>query len=96
MFLINFYEKAARNTLRHYVYNQQNAVGNSGSRGSLSEEWTVLKEGDSVVQRVNRGEVAKSFRQFAKDAEEKLSSLVYKYQVARSGPHQVSGEEYAY
>lgn len=96
MFLVNYYEKAARNTLRHYTYRQQESVNDSGSQGVLSEEWTMIKEGDTVIQRSSRGEIAKSFRQFGKDADEKLRDLVFKYQIARCGPHQVSGSEYAY
>jgi hypothetical protein len=94
IYLVNFYDKAARNTFRHYVFNQQNSL-NSG-RNTLQDDWTMFKEGDTVIQRASRSEIAKNFQALKNGAQETLDNLVFKYHMGDSGPHQVSGDEWAY
>ena len=78
LYLKHFYRKKARNVLK--------AIDSSA-------DFITLREGDSVITRTNKNEIAKTYRGFAKDAEEELQNLVYAYNFYQAKPHQVAGNE---
>ena len=78
LYLKHFYRKKARNVLK--------AIDSSA-------DFITLREGDSVITRTNKNEIAKTYRGFAKDAEEELQNLVYAYNFYQAKPRQVAGSE---
>ena len=78
LYLKHFYRKKARNVLK--------AIDSSA-------DFITLREGDSVITRTNKNEIAKTYRAFAKDAEEELQNLVYAYNFYQAKPRQVAGSE---
>ena len=58
-----------------------------------SVDFVTLREGDSMITRTNKNEIAKVYRGFAKDAEEELQNLVYAYNFYQAKPRQVAGSE---
>ncbi len=78
LYLKHFYRKKARNVLK--------AIDSSA-------DFITLREGDSVITRTNKNEIAKTYRGFAKDAEEELKNLVYAYNFYQAKPRQVAGSE---
>ena len=81
IFEVDFYNKQARYSL-------------SGVGGALGgNDWTSLKEGDSSITRMNRNEVAKTFKSMAKDSREELDKMIINYIKYNSGPQQVVGDD---
>jgi len=81
IFEVDFYNKQARYSL-------------SGIGGALGgNDWTSLKEGDSSITRMNRNEVAKTFKSMAKDSREELDRMIINYIKYNSGPQQVVGDD---
>lgn len=60
-----------------FFYNREAKIALSGSYGVGS--WTNIREGDSSVTRLNRSELARTFNQFKKDAQEATDNLVINY-----------------
>ena len=67
-----------------------------------SEEWTELREGDTTIRRSaafsassakSRLDTARYFKELAKEADEKIKGLVYKYNLYGAVPRQVAGVE---
>jgi hypothetical protein len=82
LYLKHFYDKKARNVLR-------------GIDGSLNSDidWIRLREGDSLIVRSNKTDVAKLYLSMAKDAAEELENLVYSYNFYQAVPRQVAGND---
>ena len=82
LYLKHFYEKKGRNVLR-------------GIDGSLNNDidWIRLKEGDSLIVRSNKTDVAKLYLSLAKEAEQELKSLTYYYNSYKAAPRQVAGDD---
>lgn len=78
VYLANFYKKKSRDTLRGI---------------DESADFITLREGDTVITRTNKNEIAKTYLSLAKQAEETLKNLVYKYNVYNSSPIQVAGRD---
>lgn len=78
MYLTNFYTKKVRSVL--------NGIDSS-------VDFITLKEGDSVITRTNKNEIAKTYRGMAKDAQERLDFLVGQYNIYGAAPVQVFGNE---
>tara|TARA_R100000008_G_scaffold85915_1_gene77148 strand:+ start:2449 stop:2958 length:510 start_codon:yes stop_codon:yes gene_type:complete len=78
LYLKHFYRKKARNILKGI---------------DSSADFITLREGDSVITRTNKNEIAKTYRGFAKDAGEELEKLVYAYNFYQAKPRQVAGSE---
>ena len=79
LYEIHFYEKMSRDTLRDI--------------SSSSSTWTILKEGDTTIQKTSKNAVAKTYGESRESALTKLSSLISKYNVAKSIPIQVFGSD---
>jgi len=78
VYLTNYYTKKARSVLKGI---------------DSSVDFLTLKEGDSTITRTNKNEIAKTYRGFAKDAQERLDNLVGKYNIYAAEPVQVAGTD---
>ena len=78
IYLTNYYTKKARAVLKGI---------------DSSVDFISLREGDSVITRTNKNEIAKTYRGFAKDAQERLEMLVAKYNIYDAQPVQVAGTD---
>lgn len=59
-------------------------------------DWNELREGDSVIKRSNRNEIAKVYRSLLLDSKSELQKLVGYYRGNASNPSQVAGEDGGY
>ena len=80
IYLTNYYTKKARAILKGI---------------DSSVDFISLREGDSMITRTNKNEIAKTYRGFAKDAQEALDGLVAKYNIYGAAPVQVAGADAA-
>jgi hypothetical protein len=78
IYLNNYYTKKARAVLKGI---------------DSSVDFISLREGDSMITRTNKNEIAKTYRGFAKDAQERLELLVAKYNIYDAEPVQVAGTD---
>ena len=79
LYLSEYNRKAHRRVLR----------GIDGSDGS--EDFQMIREGDSMIQKSNKNITAKSYREAYLDSQERIKSLVYAYNLYGARPNQVSG-----
>jgi len=78
MYLYEFYTKKTRQVLR----------------GVDSEvDFISLREGDSMITRTNKNELAKTYRGLANDANSELEKLITSYNMYQAAPMQVAGED---
>ena len=78
MYLYEFYTKKTRQILR----------------GVDSEvDFISLREGDSMITRTNKNELAKTYRGLANDANAELEKLITSYNMYQAAPVQVAGED---
>jgi len=80
IYLLEFYVKKTRSVLRGL---------------DSSVDFITLKEGDSVITRTNKNEIAKTYRGLAKDALEELNTLLSNYNFYQAAPVQVAGSDSA-
>ena len=78
MYLKHFYTKKARNVLKGI---------------DSSVDFISLREGDSMITRTNKNEIAKTYRAMAKDVTEELEKSVYAYNYYQAKPRQVVGSD---
>lgn len=78
LYLKHFYQKKARNVLKGI---------------DSSVDFISLREGDSMITRTNKNEIAKVYRSFAKDSQEELEKAVYAYNFYKAQPRQVVGND---
>jgi len=78
MYLYEFYTKKTRQVLRGI---------------DSTVDFITLREGDSVITRTNRNELAKTYRSLANDAKQELEKLVTSYSIYQAAPVQVAGED---
>lgn len=77
LYLTSYYKKKTRSVLL----------------GIDTIDFVSLKEGDSQIQRHNKGEIAKTYRGLANDAENQVDKLVTQYNLYGAKPLQVAGED---
>jgi dipeptidyl aminopeptidase/acylaminoacyl peptidase len=58
-----------------------------------SVDFITLREGDSLITRTNKNELAKTYRSLANDAKQELDQLVTAYKIYQARPVQVAGED---
>ena len=80
MYLYHYYSKQARNTLR--------GITNDTNGNILS-----VTDGDNSVSFVNKNEVSKVYKSFAKDSHEKMLRMVQSYSSYNASPRQDGGIE---
>lgn len=114
IYLRDWYKKQSRNILRGIgvsSYNSSSTSDESSSLGSsalvsLADDWTVIKEGDTTIQR-NRAvstkvgssifsnvsnDAARVFRQLSEESAAKLTELTNKYNLYKAEPIQVGSD----
>jgi hypothetical protein len=97
IYLQDYYNKQARIILRKFT---SDSVTASGTNEYSVTPWTVLREGDTTIQREiikttasARTEAARALRGAADAAEQKIRDLVYKYNYYQATPSQVAGND---
>ena len=78
MYLYEFYTKKTRQVLRGV---------------DSSVDFVTLREGDTMITRTNKNELAKTYRGLANDAREEMERLVSSYNIYPAAPVQVAGED---
>jgi len=78
MYLYEFYTKKTRQVLRGI---------------DSSVDYITLREGDTMITRTNKNEIAKTYRSLANDARDELEKLVSAYNIYQAAPVQVAGED---
>ena len=78
MYLYEFYAKKTRQVLRGV---------------DSSVDFVTLREGDTMITRTNKNELAKTYRGLANDAREEMERLVSSYNIYQAAPVQVAGED---
>tara|TARA_R100000008_G_scaffold62859_1_gene40132 strand:+ start:102 stop:647 length:546 start_codon:yes stop_codon:yes gene_type:complete len=76
IYLVEYYKKKARAVLKGI---------------DSSVDFITLRDGDSLITRTNKNEIAKTYRGFANDAQERLELLTAKYNIYNAAPVQVAG-----
>lgn len=84
LYEIEYYHKAAREALRGIIW---------GGTSALSDSITMVKEGDSIVQKVSKHQISKTFSDFAGQAQLNLNNLIWEYNHQKATPIQVAGED---
>jgi len=84
LYEINYYDRAAREALRGVVW---------GGSGSTADSITMVKEGDTTIQKVSKHQISRTFSEFAKDARNQLGELLFQYNYQKSSPIQVHGQD---
>lgn len=84
LYKINYYDKSAREVLRGIVWSDGN--------GSV-DDWTSIKEGDSSVQRVSKNSISRSLSESANETRARMKELIFQYNMSKSSPVQVAGED---
>lgn len=78
MYLYEFYTKKTRQVLRGV---------------DSSVDFLTLREGDTMITRTNKNELAKTYRGLANDAKEEMERLVTSYNIYQAAPVQVAGDD---
>lgn len=78
MYLYEFYTKKTRQVLRGI---------------DSSVDFLSLREGDTMITRTNKNELAKTYRSLASDARDEMERLVSSYNIYQAAPVQVAGED---
>lgn len=82
LYTIAYYDKAAREALRGVIYG-----------GDAAGAVSMIKEGDTTIQKTSKAQMSRTFAEFAKDARMELDDLIYQYNSDRAGVRQVAGED---
>lgn len=84
LYQINYYDKAARESLRGIVWGNANGV---------VDDWTSIKEGDSSIQRQSKNTISRTYMEMSKETRKRLNDLIYQYNSTKSQPLQVAGDD---
>ena len=79
--------------LKEEIRNNKEKARNVLKGIDSSVDFISLREGDSMITRTNKNEIAKTYRGLAKDAEEELEKQVYAYNYYQAQPRQVAGTD---
>lgn len=80
LYEIDFYRREARKALRGVTTDVM--------------DWSTLREGDTVIQKTTKHQVARSFADAEERTAQKLKDLVAKYNIFKASPVQVAGGDY--
>ena len=76
-----------------YYYNKHARTVLNGQLDSDSLNWTRLTEGDTTIVRSSKLDIAREYKQLAKQTAEDLDILVHAYNNYRAMPVQVAGND---
>lgn len=82
LYEIDYYQRSARQSLRGVIWDSSSA-----------DSITMVKEGDSTIQKVSKTSISKSFVELARDAQDRLDNLVFQYNSTKSSPISLAGED---
>jgi uncharacterized protein YnzC (UPF0291/DUF896 family) len=82
MYMHNYYRKQSRNLLRSI-----------DGTTSVDIDFQTIREGDSVITRSNKSELARNYRMLMSQAQDNIDRLVHKYNMYKAKPTQVSGDD---
>ena len=74
-----------------YFKNQSKNLARSA--GTIGNDWTDLREGDSSIKKINKNEISKNFRALAQDCQAELNKTVKMYLKYGAVPEQVVGDD---
>jgi hypothetical protein len=83
LYEIDYYQRSARETLRGLTW---------GST-SFADSITMVREGDSSIQKVSKVSISKSFSDLARDAQDRLDNLIFQYNSTKCSPNSLAGED---
>ena len=83
LYEIDYYQRSARESLR----------GLTWSSSSLADSITMVREGDSSIQKVSKVTISRSFVDLAKDAQDRLNNLIFQYNSTKCSPNSLAGED---
>jgi len=78
IYLVEYYKKKTRTVLKNI---------------DSSVDFITLRDGDSMITRTNKNEIAKTYRGLANDAQDHLTLLTAKYNIYAATPLQVAGAD---
>lgn len=84
LYTIHYYNKAAREVLKGIVWSNSETVAN---------DWISIKEADSSIQRTSKNSISKTLSDLARSEKQDLDQLIYQYNMNKSSPSQVAGED---
>ena len=84
LYKINYYDKSSREVLRGIVWSDGNGA---------TDDWISIKEGDSSVQKVSKNSISRSLSEAANETRSRMKDLLYQYNMSKSSPIQVAGED---
>lgn len=82
LYEINYYERGSREALRGIIWDD-----------NVADSISMVKEGDSTIQKTSKHQVSKTYADLARDARENLNTLLYQYNMGKASPIQVAGED---
>lgn len=82
LYEIDYYKRSAREALRGIIWGT-----------SVGDSFTMVKEGDSTIQKVSKSSISKNFLELAREAQDTLDDLIFQYNSTKSGPISVAGED---
>tara|TARA_Y100000310_G_scaffold331737_1_gene405866 strand:+ start:497 stop:1045 length:549 start_codon:yes stop_codon:yes gene_type:complete len=78
IYLVEYYKKKTRSVLKNI---------------DSSVDFITLRDGDSMITRTNKNEIAKTYRGLTNDATQRLEMLTAKYNIYSARPVQVAGAD---
>ena len=82
LYEIYYYDTAARESLRGIIWDD-----------NVADSITMVKEGDSTVQKTSKHQISRTYTELSKMAQENLKDLVFQYNRSKASPIQVAGED---
>lgn len=79
--------------LKYYEGQLRKTLSGVAGYGVTADDWTEIREGDSVVKRTNKAEIVRGYREILRDTQALLDKLVRSYRSNNSLPHDVSGTD---
>ena len=86
LYTIHYYNKAAREVLKGVVWS-------NSSTGAATDDWISIKEGDSSIQKTSKNSLSKTLSDLARSEKQDLDKLLYQYNMNKSSPSQVAGDD---
>ena len=102
IYMRDWSKKQSQKVLRGlYMDSTPGVLESSSESSTAATDWVELREGDTTIRRsasssassaVSRQNTEKAFRDMAKDIQEELKALVYKYNMYGAQPRQIISE----
>jgi len=87
LYEIDYFNRASNEALRGMIW---------GGTEGFKDLITMVKEGDSVIQKTSKHQISRTFLEFAQDRKNQLDELLFQYNNQKASPVQVAGEDGTY